>query len=257
MSTKQKLPATLEPKPLQEKKEEATPKSPTESATTQTTSPPAPSSDRVAKALAKKKKDKDQPKPSKFLDLGAGYSISANEGSGYYLLLKAMKRLCHFEEVVGILESIDPSDKAQAEKIVGRKDDPGAGLGMVWRDELESETRSDGDWQSHASAKIKSLKMLAKASSKTAEATLSNKARVKGNKWLGNVREMISTCCSSYPESKNRNTRKFQEAAVVFRQFPLRPKRSDKVYVMMFPKKYIKTIRSCIETVHGIKEPRK
>lgn len=248
MSTKQKLPATLEPKPLEQTEtppsKETAPKETTVSATTPAPSPPKPSNDRVAKALAK-------PKPIRFIDLGAGYSVSANGGSGYYLLLRAMKRMCHFEQVVGILESIDPSNKEQAEKIVGKKDDPGSGLAMVWREELESEARSDGDWQSHAKSRIKSLKILAKASSKAAEATLGNKSRVKGNKWVGNVREMVSTCCSSYPEAKNRNTaNKFSE--VTFRQFPIRPRRGDKVFLMMYPRKYVKTIRSCIETAHGI-----
>ena len=38
---------------------------------------------------------------------------------------------------------------------------------------------------------------------------------------------------------------------------PVKPKRSDKVFYMMFPAKYINTIRACIETVHGVKEPKK
>lgn len=251
---KSKLPSTLEPAPAVATPKEA-PKP--ETATVQApvaTAPAVSASDPVTKAITPAKtgaKSKTVAKSSrKYLDLGVGYSISANEGSGYYILLKEMARLCHFETVTKALETLNPSDKSQAAKILAEA--------MVDRDVLEEAVRSDTSWESHSHNRIKVLKMRAKGkngSGKAAENTLKNRDRVKGGKWVGNVREIMSTCVSSYPKSKNRNTKKFDDAGVVFRQFS--PERSDKVFFMMFPAKYINAIRSCIETVYGIKEPRK
>lgn len=224
--------------------------------------PPAVAStpDPVSKALSKKKPTTIDPKSSKkYVDVGAGYQIAANEGSGYYILLKAMAKKGHFAEVVAALETVNPSDKAQAQAILSKA--------LVERETLEEAVRQDPTWDEHAQSRIKNLKMRAKSDIKAAESTLANKDRVKGNKWLGNIREMLGVCISSYPKSKNRNTKKFEDAGVVFRQFPIlvldgngkavKPKRSDKVYYMMFPAKYINTVRSCVETVYGVKEPRK
>lgn len=214
--------------------------------------------DSVSKALSK---PKSKPKPSKkCLDLGAGYSISVNEGSAYHILLKLMAKKGHFADVVAALDVVNPSDKAQARTALSKV--------MVSREDFEEYVRQDSNWDAHAQSRIKNLKVLAK-SSKTAEATLANKERVKGSKWVGNIREILGVCASSYPKSKNRNTHNFEEAGVVFRVFrePSKdpktgayfklPKRSNKVFLMMFPSKYINTVRACIETVHGIKEPRK
>jgi len=255
---KSKLPSTLEPAPAVAAPKEA-PKP--ETATVQApvaTAPAVSASDPVAKAITPAytktgAKSKTVAKsPRKYLDLGVGYSISVNEGSGYYVLLKEMARLCHFETVTKTLETMNPSDKSQAEKILAEA--------MVDRDVLEEAVRNNTSWESHANNRIKTLRMLARGkngSGKAAENTLKNKDRVKGSKWVGNVREMLGVCVSSYPKSKNRNTKKFEDAGVVFRQYPLSPKRADKVFFMMLPAKYINVIRSCIETVHGIKEPRK
>ena len=273
MSSKsKKLPASLEPVPAgsvtatataQPDPVQAPPPAPVteQPATTATTAtavtpaspaaaPAAAAPDPVSKALSKPKPKSDPPKSSKkYLDLGAGYQISVNEGSGYYILLKVMARKSHFADVVAALEGVNPTDKAQATTILNKA--------MVDREVLEEAVRQDSNWDSHAQSRIKNLKMLAKSSSKAAIVTLANKDRVKGSKWVGNVREMVSTCLSSYPKSKNRNARKFEEAGVVFRQYPLKAKRGEKVFLMMFPAKYINTVRTCIETAYGVKEPRK
>lgn len=249
---KSKLPSTLEPAPAVATPKEA-PKP--ETATVQApvaTAPAVSGSDAVAMAITPASTKTGAKSSRKYLDLGAGYSISVNEGSGYYVLLKEMARLCHFETVTKALETLNPSDKSKAEKILAEA--------TVDRDVLEEAVRNNTSWESHAHNRIKALKMLAKGkngSGKAAENTLKNKDRVKGSKWVGNVREILSVCVSSYPKSKNRNTKKFEDAGVVFRQYPLSPKRADKVSFMMFPAKYINAIRSCIETVRGIKEPRK
>lgn len=259
---KSKLPSTLEPSPVvgSPVAKEAPKKEETATVQAVPASPPSPAAtDPVTKAMSSAVKPTEKSK--KYLDLGAGYSISANEGSGYYILLKEMARLCHFESVTKSLETLNPSDKAQAEKILAEA--------IVDREVLEEAIRKDSSWESHAQTRIKTLKMLAKGkngSGKAAENTLKNKDRVKGSKWVGNVREMLGVCVSSYPKSKNRNTKKFEDAGVVFRPYPIlvldedgkaiKPRRSDKVCFMMIPAKHINVIRTCIETVHGIKEPR-
>jgi len=83
-----------------------------------------------------------------------------------------------------------------------------------------------------------------------AKATVANKKRVKEGKWVGNVQEIVSTCCGAW-KNKNKNVKKFDEGGVTFRKYPLKPSKDDPVYLMLFPSKYASAIVTCLETVFG------
>ncbi len=195
------------------------------------------------------------------LHLGAGYEIAHKPGSGYSTLYRVVAERGHFEEVAKILEAdnIDLRDQLQAEKLLN--------MMMVPIDKLDEFCHNDPVWQQHAKKKTTALQQKIKAGDGKAREVLENHTRCQEGVWSGNLPEMLSTCVGYYnhlidvwkmgknaPEKPNKNVKKFQEAKVVFRRYPLNKGGGERAYVMMFPEKFIKQVKTAILTARGIDE---
>lgn len=208
-------------------------------------------------AVLKPEPRKKSPSKGKNLDIGAGYKIAHKAGSGWSAFLRIMAKECNFSAAVAMLDSptFDPNDKKQADLLLSKL--------FVRKDVLEKIVRADAEFQQHGEKKLLALIDRAKKGDKKANETLDNPARVRDGVWLGNVREIISTCNGSYncragatdaSAELRKNIKKFDDAGLVFRQFPLVPNKNDVVFVMMFPSKHIDTIKSAIAASLGVVE---
>ena len=148
-----------------------------------------------------------------------------------------------FPEIVGMLAAgFDPANKDQANVLLGKM--------FVQRESVEDMVRGDPEFKAHASKKMATLKARAEKGDAKAKAVIAKGVRVKDGKWVGDVREVISTCCGSY-RTENKNVRKLKDAGLVFRQYPKEPGKNDKVYLMLYPSKYGSKINKAISTVFG------
>jgi hypothetical protein len=193
--------------------------------------------------------DDDDGRAGNFLQLGGGYKIRVNAGSGYCVFLSIMAKRGGFEECAAILGSkdFDPSNKGQASALLSKM--------MVPLADVEDLVRQDPTWRTHQQYRTTQLSKRAAGGHEQTKKVIENEARVRDGKWQGNVREIVSTCRGSYnPEAKNKNVDKFREAGIVFRLFPLKPKRSDKVQALLMPAEYAAKVKAAIKTVHGVDE---
>jgi hypothetical protein len=202
--------------------------------------------------------EKDEPKDgNQYLDLGAGFKLKFKPKTGYAVLYKVVAERGHFEEVAKALEAekYDVNNPEDANALLSQM--------LVPLDRLESWCRSNAAWKAHAEDKTSSLKSAARSGDKQAKNILGNEARCGDGSWSGNFAEMISTCIGYYSfltskhkkgDKPNKNVQKFAEAGVVFRRFPLHRRKDDKQFVMMFPEKYIDTVKTAILVGRGINE---
>lgn len=198
---------------------------------------------RIPRAKTKKESTEKESKGS--LEIGAGYIIKLKPDSGYRVFLDLMAREGKFGSVAEALETLDTSDAAACKAVLQKA--------MVRRDAIENVIRADARWQAHGKKRIEQLKIRANgnnaAKSKKARATLQNAKRVRDGEWVGDIQEIISTCCGAY-ESENRNIEKFDNAGVTFRRFPLKSGRDQPIYLMMFPVRYVSKIVSALKLVY-------
>jgi len=215
--------------------------------------------------------DKQQKKQSgQFLDLGCGFRIAHKPGSAYSTFYRVVGKHGNFEEAVKALEAgkYNLHDPIEANKLLEKM--------LVPVEKLEEFCRNDQNWKDHADKKTASLTEKAKEGDSQAKEILKNESRCNEGSWSGNIPEMISTCVGYYnhlmeldakadkkkkgkkkpvkAEPKpNKNVKKFKEAGLVFRRFPL-SKGSDKSYVLMFPEKFVNDIKTAILVGRGINE---
>lgn len=233
----------------------------------------APKPKKSAKATTKPKADqKKVAGTGQFLDLGCGYRIAHKPGSAYSTFYRVVAKHGNFEEAVKALEAgkYDLHDAIEANKLLEKM--------LVPVEKLEEFCRNDEGWKEHATKKTQSLTSKAKEGDSQAKDILKNESRCAEGSWSGNIPEMISTCVGYYnhlmdlsakPEKKakgkkkakapkpepkpNKNVKKFKEAGLVFRRFPL-SKGSEKSYVLMFPEKFVDDIKTAILIGRGINE---
>jgi hypothetical protein len=194
----------------------------------------------------KEQPPKEQPveeEGGSYLVLGAGYKMRHRAGSAHSIVTRIVAKEGRFPEIVGILSAgFDPTNRDQANVLLGKM--------FVQRESVEDMTRADPEFKAHASKKMATLKSRAEKGDAKAKAVISKDARVKDGKWVGDIREVISTCNGSYT-TENKNVRKFKDAGLIFRQHPLDPDKNDKVYLMLYPSKYSSKIDKAIATVFG------
>ncbi len=193
------------------------------------------------------------------LDLGAGYKIAHKPGSGWSTFFRVLVKACNFVEVSEILESgsFDPTDKGQADDLLSKL--------FVRKDVIEKMVRADDEWKRHAEKKITTYTARSKDGDDAAKEVLSKGVRVQDGEWKGNIREIISTANGYYnalrkgtdidsAPKKYKNVRKFKDAGVIFRQYPLKPKKDEHVCIMLFPAKFLKVVKQAISTSRGISD---
>ena len=181
-----------------------------------------------------------------FLELGAGYKMRHRAGSAHSIVTRILAKEGRFTEIVGMLtsETFSPTDKNQANVLLGKM--------FVLRDSIEDMARADPEFKAHAAKKMATLRARAEGGDAKAKSVIEKDTRVKGGKWVGDVREVISTCNGSFT-TDNKNVRKFKDAGIVFRQYPLEPDKNDKVYLMLYPSKQGVKVDKAIATVFGKK----
>lgn len=239
---------------------------------------PKPKAAPKRKPAAQKPKASDRKSAGQYLELGCGYKIAHKPGSGYSTFYKVVASRGHFEEVVKALEAgkYNLNDANQANELLEKM--------LVPVDKLETYCRSDSGWKDHASKKTAQLEEKSKKGNSQAKQILKNEARCNEGEWSGNIPEMVSTCVGFYnflvqleshngylsdckkkgkkpdpknPSSKppelNKNVKKFQEAGLVFRRFPL-SKSSEKSFVLMYPEKFVDAVKTAILVGRGINE---
>lgn len=177
------------------------------------------------------------------LELGSGYTINLKPDSGYRVFLRIMARESHFTEAIKNLEDTSSMDKPMAQALLK--------LMLVRNEAVVEALRADAEWQEHCLTKIRQLQERASKGDEKAKRTLANAKRVQDGSWVGDVKEIISTCCGAW-ENSNRNVEKFDDSGVTFRKFPLRPSRDEPVYLMMFPAKFVDKVISALRMVYGI-----
>lgn len=208
---------------------------------------------------------------SQKLPLGAGFEIAHKPGTGYSTLYRVVAQRGSFAEVAEGLKAKKYSihDAAEARKLLD--------MMMVPVEKLEEYCRAEESWQKHANRKTESLTGKVATGDKQAKEILENVARCAGGTWSGNIREMVSTCVGYFnylmkqrrlkkaglkptqsvlKKDCNKNVKKFQEAGIVFRRFPLN-KGAEKSYVMMFPEQFTDDIRVAIKVGLGVDEDAK
>lgn len=199
--------------------------------------------------IGRKKQQSDRPKLGRLLDLGGGYQINRKPYSGYSVLYRVAAKEVRLEHIIRMMDSGVDAGHADCEKVIREM--------LVPRDGLERAIRTDDEFQEYSSRRTRVLREKAAAGDEVSRRVLGNPKRVKDGKWLGDVQEMISTCCGSYVND-NRNVDKFHDAGLVFRQFPLKPK-DETIYVMLFPAKHVSSIVEMLNKVFSGSEtvPRK
>lgn len=238
----------------------------------------------AAKDLSKKDKPKGKSKGKvqanadggQYLPLGAGYKIAHKPGSAYSIFYSVVAEQGHFTPVAEAFENGKYSisalkDASTAKELLDKM--------MVPVEKLEDACRCHPIWKEHANKKTAKLKNMVKEGDKAAKEILSNLSRCEDGSWTGNIPEMVSTCVGYYnfliesdPEvskilgqiaklkkgdgkkaAPNKNVKKFEEAGIVFRRYPLN-KSGDRSFVMMFPKKCMEAVKQAVKTVHAIDE---
>lgn len=218
----------------------------------------------IAKAKPKKapaapkarvlKEDKGE---GQFLDLGAGYKIAHKPGSAYSVFYKVVAEKGSFAEITTDLEAgkFDVNDKNDANKLLSKM--------LVPVDRLAGWCRAHNAWKEHAEKKTEVISKKARQGDRQAKELLKNRARCGDGRWSGNIAEMISTCVGYYNHRENKkgkpnkNVRKFQEARIVLRRFPLSPKAKQPSFVLMFPEKFIDAVKTAILVGRGVLEDAK
>lgn len=172
------------------------------------------------------------------------YKISARSGSGYRILYRIVAQEGNFEESERALESLDVTSKADSKKVLEKL--------FVKIDKVEQAMRMDPAWRAHCDKKLAALQKRASDGNKKAQKTIENESRVKNGEWLGDIKEMISTCNGSSSENAdNRNIKKFKEAKLSFMMFPPRPRNGQFSAIAIFPVKYLDKVKKAFEIVHG------
>jgi len=190
------------------------------------------------------------------LDLGGGYKIAHKPGSGWSTFFRVLVKACNFVEVAQILESgsFDPKDKNQADELLAKM--------FVRKDVIEKMVRADDEWKKHAEKKMGTYVTRSQDGDDAAKEVMAKGVRVQDGEWKGNIREIISTANGYYnairkgldidsAPKKYKNVRKFKEAGVIFRQYPLKPKKDENVCIMLFPAKFLDVVKQAIATSRG------
>lgn len=202
-------------------------------------------------------KQKNQGQKAKPQEGAAKSVVNVKPGSGHDVVINILAMEGKFVEVAAGLAAnkYDSSDKEQSTDLLAKM--------MVLKDTIISLARQDSVFKTHAQKRMEALKARASKGDPNAMKTIENESRTKDGEWIGNVKEIISTCNGSYNglirndwnwAKTNRNVRKFRDADVVFRQYPLLPRAGDKVFLMMFPAAHIKTVKAAILSAFGVDE---
>lgn len=196
--------------------------------------PAKPVEEKKEKAKRPEIKAKKAPKDANAkgkLELGAGYSISHREGSGYSIITKILTEECHFAEAAESLESKEKNKKT-----------------ILWmsvdRIAFEDTIKATAAWKVFAQKKYEVLKKRASDGDDAAQKTLQNKSRVVGSTWVGNIPEMLSVMCGS-GNADNRNVWKFQNAGVTIAMFELDGKQRLTIYPAKFNAFFKQALASC------------
>ena len=189
-----------------------------------------------------------------YLDLGAGFQLAYRPGTTYALFYNLLAEKGHFVEVAALLGSDDfnPNDRTQAKQLLDKMTVPVRDLELAFAE--------SSDRKQYAEHKTKKLRQRARSGEAHAKQMLKNGNRLCKGQWTGNLKEIISMCLGYYrslistmPGKQpriNNNAKRFQEAGIVIRRFPLLRGES----LMMFPQKYIDTVKTAILTAHGLNE---
>lgn len=165
------------------------------------------------------------------LELGAGYSISHREGSGYSIITKLLCEECHFVDVAETMSTRDKSRKT-----------------VLWmsvdRQTFEKTIRNSDEWADFAKRKYEALKKRADQGEEAAIKTLQNKSRVEGTTWIGNIPEMLSVMCGS-GNADNRNVWKFQNAGITIAIIEVEKKQRITIYPAKFDAFFKQSLASC------------
>lgn len=224
-ATGQAYPSKLDPTPVTQEKAKEIPAKATPESVVQTPKVPA---------LVTK---------DRFLHLG-DYKISTRADSGYRILYRVVAAEGQFEAVDKAWDSTEPSDKDKAKKLLEKM--------FVPIEQVEQAMRNDPQWRLHCERKLAKLKARAADGDKSAQRTIENKARVKSGEWVGDIREMISTCNgSASPNADNRNINKFKDAKLAFMMHPKRPKKGETAAVAIFPLRHLDKVKKAIQVVYS------
>ena len=196
----------------------------------------------VLKAKKAKAKAKAEIMP---LDIGAGHVIPLRTNSAYWIFTKTLARMSGFDKMARELESVRSPSPDQAKEILSKM--------MVRKDHLIKKITCASDYAEYGKAKVKVYKQAVKEGDRKAKIILTQSGRAKGNTWVGDLEEVINVAKGSYTTT-NRNGNKYRRVGIVVRSFPLKAKRNQPLFLMMFPKKYTAVVRQLISIGMGVSE---
>jgi hypothetical protein len=179
------------------------------------------------------------------LDLGSGHVIPLRTNSAYWIFTKTLARMSGFDKMAKELESVRSPSPVQAKEILSKM--------MVRKDQLIKKISGGSDYAEYGKVKIKMYKQSVKEGDRKAKTILTQSGRARGNTWVGDLEEVINVAKGSYT-TKNRNGDKYRRAGIVVRSFPLKAKRNQPLFLMMFPKKYSAIVRQLISIGMGVSE---
>jgi hypothetical protein len=195
------------------------------------------------KALKAPKAKKTKVKVEHFkADLGAGYKVSQRKLSGYAVFITNLAKMSNLDEAVPMLDVLDPKDyeasKAVLEKLFTKAED-------VYKINAMKEYREYGKQK---------FSVLSSSTEAEDKRWVKTTERIDDGVWIGNIKEIVNTCKQSY-RSKNRNVEKYHKAGVVVRQYPMKPKNGEQVFLSLFPNRFVKKVSEALKTV-GTKDGR-
>jgi len=189
-----------------------------------------------------------------YLELGSGFRLAHRPGTTYSLFYRLLAEKGHFSASAALMDSDDfnPNDPVQAKRLLDRM--------IVPVRDLEAAFAASPERIEYAKRKTKKLWQRAKSGEAHAKQMLKKGDRLQNGRWTGNLSEIIPMCLGYYrslistmPGKQpriNNNGRRFQEAGIVIRRFPLLNGES----LMMFPQKHIDMVKTAILTVHSLNE---
>ena len=187
-----------------------------------------------------------------YLELGSGFRLAHKPGTTYSIFYRLLAEKGHFSASAALMDSDDfnPNDTTQAKRLLDRM--------IVSIRDLEAAFTASPERIEYAKHKTKKLWQRAKSGEAHAKQMLKKGDRLQNGRWTGNLSEIIPMCLGYYrslvstmPGKQpriNNNGRRFQEAGIVIRRFPLLNGES----LMMFPQRHIDTVRTAILTIYGL-----
>lgn len=188
----------------------------------------------------------EEPDDKHHLDLGAGYRVPHRPGSGYSAFLRILAQESKFGECARML-SVEPCVQADdAKKLLE--------MMMVPVSRVLDLMSKDPEFLGYCERKTRRLQEAAGGGDQQAREVLDDSRRADGNgNWRGNLQEIISTCKGVYT-SRNKNVKKYRDAGILIRQFPIDVKSNNDTKLMMFPIVHAEAVTKLIRLAFGVKE---